>query len=223
METQVESTSIQKYISCMEEIKKRTNVVNGFVRGEINSKYLATTAESAALQIRKILELIALASLVANHEQYSKQRANFQKDWNAKRIFDTLKKINPKFYPVPTRQIPITEWLYNTPNVESGFLTEEDFIDLYDQCSAMLHSTNPFSKQDSEYDTFLYKTLPDAMRKIIVLLNHHHVFPVDENKMYIVLMREEKDGKVYMHEFVKGDERGVRQRIRKLLRKKPLE
>ncbi len=206
METQIKGILVEKYLSCMEEIKKRTSVVTGFVRGEINSIYLVTTAESAALQIRKILELIALSSLVANHEQYSKQRTNFRKDWNAKRILGALEKVNPKFYPVPTRQVPISEGRYDTPNVESGFLTKEDFIELYDQCSAILHSTNPFSEQDFDAPTFLSKTLPEWMDKVIVLLNHHHVFPVDENRMYIVLMQAKSDGKVHMAEFAKADE-----------------
>lgn len=60
----------QKYVACMEEIKKRTSVVTAFVHGEINSKYVVTTAESAALQLRIILELVALSSLVANQGEY---------------------------------------------------------------------------------------------------------------------------------------------------------
>ena len=70
---------MQKYIACMEEIKKRTEVVTWFVRREIGARYIGTTAESVALQMRKILELIALSSLVANHEEYSKHRANFRR------------------------------------------------------------------------------------------------------------------------------------------------
>ena len=46
METQIADELVQKYIACMEEIKKRTSVVTGFVRREIHSMYLITTAES---------------------------------------------------------------------------------------------------------------------------------------------------------------------------------
>ena len=206
METQVDDELVQKYIACMEEIKKSTSVVTGFVRGEINSKYLMTTAESAALQIRKVLELIALSSLVANREEYSKQRVNFRKDWNAKRILTTLTSVNPKFYPVPTRQVPISDGMYDTPNVESGYLTQDDFIELYDKCSVMLHSTNPFSEEDVDARVFLFEEAPKWMDKIIVLLNHHHVFPVDDSQMYIVLMQAESDGNVHMATFAKMDE-----------------
>ena len=74
----------------MEEIKKRTEVVNGLLTGEFHTKYIQTTAESICLQIRKILELIAMASLVANRSEYTKYRKNFYRDWNAKREFVTL-------------------------------------------------------------------------------------------------------------------------------------
>ena len=193
----------QKYLACMEEIKKRTSVVTAFVRGEINSKYIITTAESVALQLRIILELIALSSLVANREQYSKHRANFKKDWNAKRILKTLEKVNPKFYPIPTKQVPISKGHYATPQIESGYLKKEEFITLYDRCSSILHADNPFSKKESNMRLFLSKEAPEWMDKIIVLLNHHHVHPIDDDRMYIVLMKSKNDEKVHMTEFLK--------------------
>ena len=196
----------EKYIACMEEIKLRTEVVTSFVDNKINSKYLIPTAESAALQLRKILELIALSSLVANHEQYSSLRANFHRDWNAKRILETLDRVNPNFYPVPTSQVLISEGQYDTPNIESGYLTREEFEELYNTCSAILHSKNPFSEQDFDALSFLYKEVPEWMQKIIVLLNHHHVHPIDDSRMYIVMMQTQKDGSVQMAEFEKIDQ-----------------
>ena len=67
----------EKYLGCMREIKHRTDVIQRFLSQEIHARYLASTAECIALQFRKTLELIALASLVANREEYAKQRANF--------------------------------------------------------------------------------------------------------------------------------------------------
>ena len=195
----------QKYIACMEGIKKRTEVVTGFVRGEISVKYVATTVESAALQLRKILELIALSSLVANHEQYSKYRANFRKDWNAKRILETLDKANPKFYPVPTRQVQVDKGRFDTPHIESGYLTKDEFVVLYDRCSTILHTDNPFSIREEGIKAFLFKEVPEWMDKIITLLNHHHVFPVGDDHMYIVLMQSKADGNVHMSEFGRID------------------
>ena len=205
----------QKYVACMEEIKKRTSVVTAFVHGEINSKYVVTTAESAALQLRIILELVALSSLVANQEQYRKHRANFHKDWNAKRILETLEKANPKFYPTPTQQTLVSEGYYNNPQIDSGYLTKEEFITLYDRCSTILHATNPFSEQESDMRAFLTREVPEWMDKIIILLNHHHLYPVDDSRMYIVLMQTKEDGKVHMAEFRRIDEEQAKRHLKK--------
>ena len=204
-----------KYLACMEEIKKRTSVVTGFVRGEISSKYVVTTAESAALQLRIILELIALSSLVANQEQYRKHRANFKRDWNAKRILETLEKANPKFYPVPTKQVLVSAGYYNTPQINSGYLTKEEFVNLYDRCSSILHATNPFSEWEDDMRTFLFKEVPEWMDKIIVLLNHHHLYPIDDSRMYIVLMQSKDDGNVHISEFRKIDKEQANRHLKK--------
>ena len=193
----------QRYLACMEEIKKRTSVVTAFVRREINSKYIITTVESVALQLRIILELIALSSLVANREQYRRYRANFKKDWNAKRILETLEKANPRFYPVPTQQVLVSKGLYNTPQIESGYLKKEEFIILYDRCSSILHANNPFSEGKGDMQMFLSKEAPEWMDKIIVLLDHHHIQPIGDDRMYIVIMEHKKDRNVHMYEFVK--------------------
>lgn len=54
---------IDAYVSIMEEIKRRTNVVHSLLSQKITLVYPATQIEIMALQIRMILELIALASL----------------------------------------------------------------------------------------------------------------------------------------------------------------
>ena len=78
------------YTNCMEEIKKRTEVITEHLNGGYNEKYLITETEFLCVQLRKVLENIALASLVANKEKYSSVRINFASDWNAKRILYDL-------------------------------------------------------------------------------------------------------------------------------------
>jgi hypothetical protein len=69
---------IQLYCGVMDEIKRRTASVRSFIQGESITIYRATTIESMCLQIRKILELIALGSLVANKNEFSKQNEKFK-------------------------------------------------------------------------------------------------------------------------------------------------
>ena len=196
-----------KYADCMEEIKKRTEVVHGFLRRELHAKYLQTTVESICLQIRKILELIALASLVANKAEYEKQRKNFHRDWNAKRILETLDKANPQFYPYPSEQVisPETGKVVEAKRITSGYLSRTDYEALYDECSEILHASNPFSGEQQEIQAFLDKT-PEWMEKIQVLLNHHHVQLIDERVQLWVLMQAKSDGKVHVTEFGRMDE-----------------
>ena len=197
---------LNKYANCMEEIKKRTEVVYGFLRREIHATYLQTTVESICLQIRKILELIALASLVANKSEYEKHRKNFQRDWNAKRILKTLDKANPKFYPIPSEQVvsPETGKVIEAIPITSGYLSRADYEDLYDECSEILHASNPFSSVQQEIQSFLDNT-PEWMQKIRVLLNHHQVQLIDERIQLWVLMKAKSDGKVYVYEFMRID------------------
>ena len=190
------------YADCMEEIKRRTTVIDGFLKGELTARYLQTTAECIGLQLRKILELIALASMVANQPEYRKHREHFHRDWNGKRILNTLQAANPRFYPVPTRQVrdPRTDEVIETKKITSGFLTKKDYVRLYDTCGAILHARNPFSKGGQDARSFLENAVV-WMERIQVLLNHHQIQLFDSDKQVSVLMEAESDGKVHVHEF----------------------
>lgn len=189
------------YADCMEEIKRRTEVVNGFLTRKCHAMYVQTTAESVALQIRKILELIALASLAANRSEYAEHRRHFYEDWNAKRILDTLKKANPGFYPTPSKQVVDQDsgQVVSLKEITSGFLTIDDYITLIDACSDILHAENPFSRTQNP-EAFM-ASVPEWMEKIRVLLNHHTIQLIDEDKQLWVLMKANTDGKAHVWEF----------------------
>ena len=137
-----------KYLRCMKDIKYRVDVIHRLIIKELDVGYVASTAESIALQFRKILEHIALASLVANRDEYAKQRANFRRDWHATRIMETLASVNPKFYPDPTQSVavddPVVDYAFKTVD---GYLTQDEYVVLYDECSVMLHAANPYADE----------------------------------------------------------------------------
>ena len=203
---------MNRYKGCMEEIKRRTRVIEGFVQRELHTPYLITTVESVCLQIRKILELIALASLVANKAEYEKQREKFRTDWHASRILKTLDKVNPNFYPCPTRQVidPETNQVVEVKSIPTGYLTRAEFEVLYDKCGGILHAHNPFAENQQEIQEFWDSTL-EWMNKIMVLLNHHQVQLVDERYQLRVLMKEKKDGDVRVWLFEREDTPGATQ------------
>ena len=135
--------AVTVYCDLMLEIKNRTSVAVAFGRNELNAKFEATTIEVIYLQFRKILEMIALGSLVANKEVYSQARADFAKDWNAELIMKDMGRVNPNFYPVPIIQQPSS-----TPGVKmdlinrtNDYLTKDDLVVLYKKCGAIMHSS----------------------------------------------------------------------------------
>lgn len=181
------------YRTQLMDIKKRMSVVRAFHQGNTHAIYRITTVESCCLQIRKILELIAFGSLVANKEVYSQEREKFATDWNAKFILRDMARINPEFYPRPILQnlsskVGVESEWENLP--ESEFLTQEDFVKVYDKCGAIMHAANPFGKQ---IDTIGYQNqITDWCSKIINLLNAHTIRLVgDEKNIYLFQMNEE--------------------------------
>jgi hypothetical protein len=206
--TQTErSEVIERYCSCMVEIKLRIEVIAGFLLGTVSAKYLQPNVESVCLQFRKILELIALGSLVAHKEEYSKQRANFAQDWHASKILKAIEKINPAFYPVPTKQVlDASGKVVRVEDVRDPYLTRGDFANLYDTSSNLLHASNPFGKQ-KDYEGF-WKAAPNWRAKIMTLLNHHQIqLPQDDLQLWVI-MENKDDGKpwgFFMQKMLKAD------------------
>jgi hypothetical protein len=186
-----------KYCNCMEEIKKRIHAITTILNKKYTTTYLATNIEFSCLQIRKILELIALASIAANKTEYAEQYQKFSSHWNAKRILEDIEKINPQFYPVPGKQIidQNTGKVLKIELIESGFLTKEEFPYVYDKCSEVIHSSNPYgaSVNLDEFDSLI----PEWNEKIIKLLNHHQIQLIDSDLQLWVLMNSKNDGKVH--------------------------
>lgn len=64
------------YQDCLYEIKRRIDVAADHINKVTTEKYLIVEVETVCLQFRKILEKIALMSLVANKELYAAQNRN---------------------------------------------------------------------------------------------------------------------------------------------------
>lgn len=168
-------TDVSKYCQCMEEIKRRTVVVSRFLSGEVTTGYKMTTIESGYLQLRKILELIALGSLVANVTEYARQQEKFSQHWHAARLLADIEAVNPNFYPVPGVQVidEATGTVKSVDALNAPFLTRDDFVTLYERCGGILHAENPYGRSqdiatyDAEMGPWLDKT--------VALLNHHQI------------------------------------------------
>jgi hypothetical protein len=180
--------AIQEYCSLMAEIKKRTAVIDAFTDGIAYAVYKATTIESIYLQFRKILESVALGSLVANKDVFSAVYQDFAKYWNAELLVKDIERLNPRFYPRPIVQKPSErpgtkmDW----ESRDNDFLTKDDLIKLYKKCGAIMHSGNPYG---SQVDFAYYeKNIPYWRDRIVNLLNSHLITFVNDPKVYLIQM-----------------------------------
>jgi hypothetical protein len=145
----MDKEDMDRYCKCMEEIKRRVEAVNAILQERCTTGYQATNIEFMCLQIRGILELIALGSLVTDEEEYKKRSKELANNpWNAKVILREIERINPKFYPVPKNQVidPQSGKLKGLTDIAEEYLTREDFPVVYNKCSDAIHS-HPFFKE----------------------------------------------------------------------------
>ena len=196
-----EQVVLEQYCSKMEEIKLRMEVVDFFMTGKGHALYQPSTIETICLQIRKILELIAFSSLIVNETEYSKIHSDFTQHWNAKKLINNLKKINPDFYPVPILEIPskiqgiTSQWEY----IKDGFLTTKEFIDTYEKCGSIMHIRNPF-RPNIDYELYS-KKITYWTQKIIKLLDTHFINFTKDKGFYLIHMSEAQDKKVHWYRF----------------------
>ena len=197
----MQQPDIIKYCNLMDEIKRRTAVITAFGSGGAAALYKATTIESVYLQFRKILELIALGSLVANKNEFSKAYGDFSKCWNAHYLLRDMERVNPDFYPRPIIEVPSQqphakmEW----QDKKDGFLTNNEFLKLYEKCGAIMHAGNPYgSNVDFEY---YGRNIQGWQDKIIGLLNSHTIRLVNDPNVYLLHMKEDRDEKVHHYVF----------------------
>lgn len=176
------------YVECMSEVRDRLNTVSWLAAGEsvLNARSQCLM-ELMLLQLRMVLELIAFSSLTANKEKYSTVHEGFQSHWKAAKMLDSLRKLNPHFYPTPVFRQNVgpgptgrIRWEYQV--TKDGFLTPDDFVFLYDACSAVVHARNPFSNKTSveiKYD------FPVWVERIRSLIRIHFMHFIDDRRWLI--------------------------------------
>lgn len=143
------ASEIETYVKGMAELRQRLGTVRAVLDGRIGTGNNTFDAELIFIQLRKALELIAFGSPCANRAQYSQVHRNFTQHWNAKRLLTDLEKVNPRFYPEPLhepREMPDKTKHFDRP--VDGFLTGDEFAQLYDSSAEVLHIRNPFRTGD---------------------------------------------------------------------------
>ena len=191
------------YRELMREIRYRNLYIEAVGNNPQLGIYRQTRIESICLQIRMILENIALACLVANGDQLDKLPKKMEKEYHADTILRRLDDINPDCFPRPLVLMPDSK-----PNLPSGhsipqtlpekyrgelidrsgtdWMTRDEFKEIYGKLGGILHARNPLgSKVDYEY---FEDTAPRWQEKYMNLLGHHKISVVEDGMMYIVQM-----------------------------------
>jgi hypothetical protein len=161
----------------------------------------ATQIEAMVLQVRMIMELVALASLAANKAIFEQNQEKFEKHWDPVKILKDVERLNPRFYPRPVIEIPsATPGVMNDlVDLADGFMTRQELIEIHGRCGNVLHAHNPYGRP---FDYAAYERLvPTWMDRIMKLLNCHQIKLLDDERFYLVHMREEQDDRVHMYTF----------------------
>ena len=181
-----------RYHNCLYEIKRRIDVIKEHLTGETREKYLIIEVEIICLQFRKILEMISLMSLVANKELYSKQNEKYAKHYHAERIMRDLERINPDFYPEPIRRVKVEGDYDRIEKIEEGFLTKEEFVEIYEKCGGMMHAQNPFGSPKPFEE--IRENFREWLDKICILVAHHQIVLVGGELILVAILERSDNG-----------------------------
>jgi hypothetical protein len=153
----------------------------------------AARVDFVYLQFRKILELIAMGSLLANSKALGQVQSKIEHYWNAKDLLKDIQAINLDFYPRPIVQKPSQrpgvkiDWLDRS----GDYLTRDRFVTLYDKCGGILHAKNPFASEQ-DYLT-LEKAAPNWHLWILNLLNAHTIRLIGDVNIWLMQMGSDSD------------------------------
>ncbi len=193
--------SPEKYLKTLRQIHQRI-----FSAEALSKQKNVVLIESTALQIRKILELIAYLSVLVNVEKLNHKEKT---EWHAQRINELLAKKTTLYYPFPSRMIVPD----NDPSGEpvlipfgySGKLSPSDFADTYKKCGEILHAQQPF-KKEIDVESY-YQGNIKTLNKIKELLESHTIgIRHDSNKytfLYVVFdfSNSEESRPTFIREF----------------------
>jgi hypothetical protein len=76
-----------------------------------------------------------------------------------------------------------------------GYLTRQEFVDLYDTCNKVLHVWNPFSPDARHID--FGRTVAEWVQRIQRLLALHLMHVAGSENVWLIQMASPEDGRVH--------------------------
>lgn len=191
MTPEQEQLAMDVYLPLMDEVVARIDVVNFSVRNEQDFAP-GLVRELCYLQFRTICELVAVGCLAIYGRQKLPRR--LMDTWEAPRIINELKKLDPNCYPQPASITRDGRFVDITGRAEVDHLTRERLVALWGKSGDILHRA-PYSKvvrptnpKDADLsDIALWGN------RITALLNCH-LIPVSPTKLMTVVLRDLETG-----------------------------
>ena len=197
------------YCNGLEEVKTRLALIRSVLGGSLTAGSELFNYEIVAMHLRKTLEVVAFGSMTANREAYSAAHADFAKHWNAKRLLDKLFQLHPEFYPKPiyvAQDDPGPPRHLHFDFLTDGFLTQAEFVELYDLCSQVIHTRNPFAPSD--IIDFRYN-VAQWCERIERLLSMHLMRLAGTPQVWIARLNDPSDNKAHAAIAIPRSDSGV--------------
>lgn len=186
------------YAEYMTELRERIRRIDKIISGHSPMKNEAWDTEVVCLLLRKSLEHMAFASLIAQRDAYTSAYSDFATHWSAKRLLTKLEQVHPDFYPRPVAFPTVYPGaVQHLLDVQEGFLTKEDFVTLYDVCSNVVHTRNPFHPGPWVIET--HRPLSEWINRLKRLLDVHYIRLAGAPGVWVVQMVQPVDGKVHVY------------------------
>jgi len=187
------------YCRSLDEIRERLALVRSICDGSVTTGSEAFDYEIVSVNFRKILELIAFGALTANKDAYATAYAKYEKHWMAKQLLECLEKVHPDFYPTALIQPVISNEIPRKVHFElvaDGFLTRDEFVELYNLCSGVIHSRNPFAPQS---DINFRIPVKEWAARVETLLRFHIFRLVGLPQVWVGELCAPGDGKAHVY------------------------
>lgn len=184
---------LRLYLRNMQIVKFRINSIRDIQSGNKSTSYHMTNIEFCVLQIRKILELIALSALISDMDVYETQLKKIGTMWNAKLIISDIERIHPDFYPYPIYFENGEKNIWK--DVEDNYLTKDKFIQIYNECGKYLHE-NPIALSNKEIDeryNKVWNQITDWGILILNLLNKHIIKLYSSDNIYLIQLNNDSE------------------------------
>lgn len=187
---------LQTYLSAMEDIKARLLIIKEITDGRSPLGNEGLDGEIVCLMLRKVLEQIAFASLAAHKDAYSAVHSDADHTWRAKRLLERLGQIHPSFWPKAIRASPTPQapGHHHFENVED-YLTEDEFVFLYDAASGGLHTWNPYKSGPRVLD--FKRSIVEWIKRIMALLDLHWIQLLGSDESWLIQMDHPEDHRVH--------------------------